>query len=254
MKEPGPVGFLARRAAAVALCAVVVVPAAASAQSRDYLLGAPYGSFTFRGGFAFARAGSDIFDEMTRDLTLEDSDFGSPAGAVDLAVRATPRFDIVLGAGFGRSTQSSEYEDFVGTDDLPIAQETEFTRIPVTASLKYYLTERGRPVGSLAWIPASFTPYVGAGGGATWYRFAQEGEFVNFETLDIFFTNLESDGWAWTWHAFGGVEKAIVPRLALVAEARYSWGSAELDPLAYEGYENIDLSGLQASLGFQVRF
>jgi hypothetical protein len=254
MKEPGLVGCLARRTGVLALCALIFLPVGLSAQSRDYLLGMPYGSLTLRGGFAFARGGSDIFDEMTRDLTLDGGDFHSPAGAVDLAIRVMPRLDLVIGAGYGRSSATSEYEDFVGTDDLPIVQETEFTRIPVTGSVKYYLTERGRRVGSLAFVPASFSPYVGAGGGATWYRFAQQGEFVNFETLDIFFTNLESDGWAWTWHAFGGIEKAIVPRLALVAEARYSFGSAELDPLAYDGYEDIDLSGLQASLGFQVRF
>jgi len=238
----------------VALCAIVALPLAVSAQSRDYLLGMPYGSFTLRGGFGFARAGSDIFDEMTRDLTLDRSDFNSPVGGVDVAIRVAPRFDVVLGAGYGRSSATSDYADFIGTDDLPIVQETEFTRVPLTASVKYYVTDRGRQVGSLAWVPSSFSPYIGAGAGATWYRFAQEGEFVNFETLDIFFANLESSGWALTWHAFGGIEKTILPRIALVAEARYLFGSAELDPLAYEGYDNIDLSGLQASLGFQVRF
>jgi hypothetical protein len=254
MTESRPIGKVARRFAAIALCAIVVTPVAAPAQSRDYLLGSPYGSVTFRGGFAFARAGSDIFEEMTRDLTLDDGDFNAPAGALDLAIRVAPRFDIVLGAGYVRSSESSEYRDFVGTDDLPISQETEFTRVPLTGSLKFYLTEPGRRVGSLAWIPASFSPYVGAGGGATWYQFAQQGEFVNFETLDIFFVNIESDGWAWTWHAFGGIEKSILPRLALIGEARYSFGSTGLDPLAYDGYEDIDLSGLQASVGLQVRF
>lgn len=254
MKKPDPIGSVARRTAVLTLISILATPVLAEAQSRDYLIGTPYGSLTVRGGFAFARAGSDLFDELTTDLTLNRGDFSSPAGAVDLGIRVAPRFDLVLGAGYQRSAETSEYRDFEGTDDLPISQETQFTRVPLTASLKYYLTERGRSVGSLAWIPASLAPYVGAGAGATWYRFAQRGELVNFETLDIFAVNLQSDGWAWTWHAFGGVEKSILPRLALIGEARYSWGSTGLDPLAYDGYEDIDLSGLQASVGFQVRF
>lgn len=254
MRDPGPVAFSARRIAVLALVALIVVPAVAAAQSRDYLLRKPYGSWTFRGGFGIAGANSDLFDEMTRDLTLDDGDFNAPTGAMDLAIRINPRLDFVLGAGFQRSSTSSEYRDFVGEDDLPILQTTTFTRVPVTGSFKFYVTERGRSVGSLAWVPASISPYIGAGGGATWYRFAQQGEFVNFDTLDIFFIDIASDGWAWTWHAFGGVEKTIVPRVALVGEARYLWGSAPLDPLAYDGYENLDLSGFQATVGLQVRF
>ncbi|MGH7128128.1 MAG: hypothetical protein ACREIV_06140, partial [Planctomycetaceae bacterium] len=112
--------------------ALLVLPAGVSAQARDYLLFTPHGSFGVRGGLALARAGSDVFDEITNDFTLERSDFASFSGAADLAIRANRRFDVVLSGGYMRSAPQSEYREFVGTDDLPIQQETRLTRVPLT--------------------------------------------------------------------------------------------------------------------------
>src|SRR5690606_13299514 len=122
---------VARRVMLVVLAVVIAVPAGAAAQGRDYLLGQPYGSFGLRGGFALARAGSDVFDQITDDFTLERNDFYSFAGGADLAIRLTNRFDAVLGAAYMRSSAPSEDREFVGTDDLPIEQTTRLTRVPL---------------------------------------------------------------------------------------------------------------------------
>jgi hypothetical protein len=253
MTRCNPIRSRARRALPCALIALAVLPVASAAQSRDYLLGAPHGSLTLRGGFAFARAGSDLYDDVIDQFTLERGDFSGFSAAADLAIRATSRFDVVLSGGFAQSSESSEYREFVGTDDLPIRQQTQLMRVPLTASLKGYLTPRGREIGSLAWVPARVAPFVGAGGGVTWYQFEQTGEFIFMETFDIFEDKLVSDGWAPTWHVLGGVDVALGPRFAVVGEARYAWASADLEQ-DFEGYEPIDLSGLQTTIGFQVRF
>lgn len=243
----------ARSAVAVALVALAGVPMTTSAQSRDYLLGRPDGSIGLRGGFAFAMANSDIFDEVTDLFTLQRGDFSGFSGALDVSIAASSRFDVVVSGGFAHSSEDSEYRDWVGEDDLPIRQRTELTRVPLTVSVKGYLTPRGREVGTLAWVPERFVPFVGAGGGAMWYRFEQAGEFIFFETSDIFQDELRSDGWAPTLHALGGVDVALGPRIVLEGEARYVWASTDLD-LDFEGYGPIDLSGFQTTVGVKVRF
>ncbi len=228
-------------------------PAAAQGAGDGFLFREPVASLVVRGGFGHANAGSDLFAFATEQLTLERGDFSGPMVGVDLAVRVHPRVDVGVGAAFIGSEARSEFRDWIGADDLPIEQTTTFQRVPLTANVKAYLTPRGRSVGNFAWIPARFAPYVGAGAGAMWYRFQQQGEFVDFETLDIFEDELESSGWAPAAHALAGLDFTLTPRLGLSAEARYSWARAQPGG-AFELFEPIDLSGLSASIGLQLRF
>lgn len=239
-------------------CAVVAatlsLPSAAEAQGGSgFRFKPPVGSFTIRGGFAAPRASSQIFDFTREQLTLEKSDFNSTAWGADLAIRVADRADIVLGVGLTYSRTGSEFRDFVDLDDLPIQQTTKFVRVPTTLSLKWYLGDRGRSVGRFAWIPASFSPYVGAGGGVLWYEFEQEGDFVDIETLDIFFDIIESSGTTGTGHVFLGSDLSLSPRFALTGEGRYSFGNVRMDQ-DFIGFDNIDLSGFQVTLGIAVRF
>jgi opacity protein-like surface antigen len=144
--------------------------------------------------------------------------------------------------------------DWVDNNDLPIEQQTEFTRVPVTASVRYFLMDRGQEIGSLSWIPTKWAPYIGAGGGRVFYEFKQTGDFVDFVDLSIFYYDNLSEGWAWIGHVFGGLQWALSPQWILSAEARYSLADADLDRPAYSGYEPIDLSGFQATMGFGIRF
>ena len=146
----------------------------------------------------------------------------------------------------------------MGADDLPIEHETEFTRVPVTLSVRYFLLDRGRSIGSLSWIPTRWAPYIGAGGGRMYYKFSQAGEFINFLDPDwpIFRDEISSSGWAWVGHLFGGIQYALSPQLVVTGEARYSLADTDLErgSGAYSGYEPIDLSGFRGSIGFGVRF
>ena len=139
-------------------------------------------------------------------------------------------------------------------DDLPIHQVTKFRRIPVTVSLKTYLWDRGRSIGRFAWVPRAWAPYVGAGGGYVWYSFEQEGDWVDYEDLAIFWDNFLSEGGAGTFHFFAGADYSISERLLLTGEGRYSFASADLDRDFYDEFDKIDLAGFQATIGISVRF
>ena len=236
--------------------AVLLVGGATSsfAQSSGdgYLFHRPDVTLSVRGGYSRAAASSDVFDEVTRNLTLDRGDFSGLAVGGDLAVPIANRVDLVLAGGYSRSNHKSEFRDFVDNNDLPIEQTTTFERIPITANLRINLSEPGRSIGSLAWIPSRVVPYVGAGVGAMHYGFRQKGDFVDFNTNAVFPSTLESSGWAFVGQAMAGVDYNFTSKLGLSLDARYLHAKGELDS-SFKGYDRIDLSGLTATVGLSVR-
>jgi hypothetical protein len=245
-------------AAAVAM-STVGSPLGAQSAGKGFLFQEPRWTLSVRGGIDRPNAGSDIFEFVTTELTLDRSDFvGFNVGA-DLAYSLRPRLDLTFSAGYARSSDPSESAKYLGTDDLPILQTTTFSRLPLTVGLKAYILPRGEAIGSLAWIPSRFSPFVGAGGGAMHFTFEQEGEWVDEQTdpMEIFNDALRADGWAPTAHVLGGFDFALSPRWGVTTEARYTWGRGVLGQDFdddYQGWHRIDLSGLSATMGLHVRF
>jgi len=229
------------------------VPVAAQSSGDGYLFRTPRVQLGFRGGFAVAAAGSEVFDFAREELTLDKSDFNGGSIGFDLALRASERLDVVLGFSSSSSTTRSEFREWVGEDDLPIEQETTFRRRPVTLSARYFFSDRGRRISRFAWIPNGLAPYVIGGVGTMWYEFSQDGDFVDFEDLGIFTTRFESSGWSAMAHLGGGVEASLSPRLLLSLDGRYEVASTRLSQ-DFVDFDDIDLSGFQVSLGLALRF
>ena len=238
-----------------AVLAFPLAPALTRAQGtgEGFFFKEPVATWALRAGFDHANARSDIFSFTSRELTVDRGDFSGFTIASDVNFRVSPRLGVVLGASYSGSSTPSEFRDFVGEDDLPIEQTTSFKRVPITASLKAYLTPRGRSVGSFAWIPTKVAPYLGAGGGAMWYRFRQNGEFVDPETLDVFRDTFNSSGWTPEAHAMAGVDLSLSPRLVLTGEGRYTYAKAKLKE-DFVNFDRIDLSGFAVTAGLAIRF
>jgi opacity protein-like surface antigen len=225
---------------------------------RDFMFGKPRATLSLNMGYGVARAGSDIFQEMDTLLTLGRSDFDSPVVGGSLAFYLNDRFDLSFQVGFSRSETWSEYIDWV--EDLgdgreaPIEQKTRFTRVPMTASVLYYPFDRGRQLSRFAWVPTTWSPYVGLGGGRVYYSFQHRGDFLDFEDFSIFTGDFRSSGYAWTGHALAGAQFALSAQIILSAEGRYSWADAELDRANFRDFQPIDLSGFQLTAGIGVRF
>jgi outer membrane protein W len=240
---------------AIAFAALTAVASIARAQDmgNGFLFGAPSGSFVVRGGWATARASSDLFSFTTDELTLKRADFSSPSGEADLAFNLGPQTQIVASASLATRNVRSEFRHFIDNNDLPIEQTTNFARVPLTLSIKRYLTPTGRSIGKFAWIPSRFAPYVGVGGGAMYYRFRQSGDWIDFKTMDVFTDQYESDGWATTVNAQTGIDYSLNPRFALTGEARYTWAKGSLSQ-DFQGFQKLDLSGFSTSIGVAVRY
>ena len=243
-----------RRATLLVALLAIGVSARAQDGGTGFLFKEPSWSLAIRGGFAMPTAGSDLFALATSQFTLNRSDFRSLDGSAELAFRVKSRLDLVFGAAISGMSKASESRGWKGSDNLPIAQTTNFRRMPVSLSARYYLQPRGRTIGHFAWVPASYAAYVGAGVGMTNYDFDQSGEFVDSTTKKILPGDLHSGGWAPMAQALAGIDWSIGPRWALTTEAKYVTASASLDPKDFSGFHRLDLSGFSTSIGFYVRF
>ncbi len=218
-----------------------------------FAFGAPRGFFAIKFGLYAPRAESDIFVFNAEQLTLDLSSYNAPLIGVDFGYSVNDRVDIVIGFEFSSSSPVSEMRDFIDEFGAPITQQTRLRQAPITVSVRFNLMERGRSVGSFAWVPNSVVPYVGVGGGINWWRYEQFGDFVDFADFTIFTDHFRTQGWEPIVHAFGGLDWAVSPRFVLEFEGRYSWAEGQLAP-AFVGFEPIDLAGFRGMVGASFRF
>lgn len=220
----------------------------------DFLFHQPKATISFNLGFNLPGAGSEVFDEAFDVYTLDKGDLTSFLIGGGVSVFVNDRLDVGFDFSYASSKNWVEYVEFVDNNDLPIEHEVRFTQVPLTLSAKYFLMSRGREVGNLSWIPTSWAPYIGVGGGRTYYEFEQAGDFIDYVDFSVFSSTFLSEGWAWVGHALAGVQWSISPQWVISAEGRYAFANAEMDRPAYRDYDKIDLSGFNGSIGFGIRF
>ncbi|MYG80317.1 MAG: hypothetical protein F4187_00425 [Gemmatimonadetes bacterium] len=258
MKRLAATRFQITRTALAGLALLSVGAPMVSAQGDGFLLGVPRVTMTFMAGYVQPRAASggdaqSLWDLTREELTVDTRDLGGTSLGGQLGIRVSERFDLTVAFSYNYSETRSEFRDWVDQDELPIEQTTRFVTAPVTVGLKAYLLDRGRSFGRYAFVPRTWNPYLGLAGGLVYYRFQQHGDFVDFETLDIFNDNFLSQARAPTVHFLGGVDVAVNQRLLLVGEGRYALGTAPLDS-DFVGFPDLDLAGFQFNLGLSLRY
>jgi hypothetical protein len=214
----------------------------------DFLFGRPDGMLGIRGSFVASRAGSDWYDFVTDQLTLDRKDFKTAAIGSDLGITINPRLDVVAGFDYSQLRRASEYRRLVDNNRLPIEQQTLLRNVSLTGGVKFALTERGREVSRLAWVPRKYVPYVAAGGGAMWYQVRQFGDFVDYLDYSVFPDVFESKGWTPSAHVAGGIDIRVLRRGYVTFDARYLWAAGDLGA-EWVDFDPIDLSGFRLSVG-----
>lgn len=248
----------------MALLVLLGSGASASAQNRqvpppnprptpDFLFGAPKGSASLRGSLLAPRGGSDWFDFVSDQLTLDTNDFNAPAVAFDVGIVIGPRVEAVAGFEFSQKQVPSEYRDWVDNNRLAIEQTTTLKQMNISGSVKVPLLPRGRQISQLAWLPRRFVPYAGAGGGVMRYEMEQIGDFVDFVDLSVFPDVFRSKGWTPSGHVFAGVDVRVFRRLYATVDGRYLWAAGDLGS-DWIDFDPIDLSGRRISFGVNVIF
>lgn len=219
-----------------------------------YLFRRPQGSFTLRGGLTQPTASSDVFNDSRQFLTINRGDFLSGSVSGDIGIRVADRLSLQFNGGFSKRSVASEFRDWEDNDGLPIEQMTSLTRVPFMVGMRFDLTAPGRKVSRLAYIPSKITPYVTAGGGMMWYKYRQEGSFVDFRSLDVFDSRLESSGTTGAAYGALGADFSIRPTFAITTEVRYDMARAQMDRQSFSGFNKIDLSGVNATVGLTFRY
>ncbi|OLC88634.1 MAG: hypothetical protein AUI86_03235 [Gemmatimonadetes bacterium 13_1_40CM_3_66_12] len=251
-------GWLMRstRCAVLLLTATAVAtisrPSHAQTAGDGFLFRVPVGTWSVRGGFDHAFASGDLFNFVTKQLTIDRSDFSSATFGSNVAVRVSPVTDIVFDISYASVSRLSEFRDWVDQNNLPIQQRTSLRRVPITLGVRHYLSARGRAIGRFAWIPAAHDTYVGLGAGLMQYRFHQIGDFVDPQTLNVFPDEFESKAWTPVLHALAGVDLGLARFLMVNGEARYTWARGPMGR-DYVGFHRIDLSGLSLTAGLSLR-
>src|SRR5439155_459475 len=83
-------------------------------------------------------------------------------------------------------------------------------------------------------------------------RRLQIGDFVDFQTLNVFPDEFESKTWTPVLHALAGLDLGLGRFLLLNGEARYTWARGPMGR-DYVGFKRIDLSGLAVTAGLSLR-
>lgn len=237
--------------------ALVMAPAVLAGQATppDFQFRAPTISLTLKGGMFLPRAGSDVFDFTTEQLTLDRSDFRSPSGGGEVGVWFGNRAEMVVGFDLSQVTRTSELRDWVEENGDPILQDTRFSSGPTGyVGGKVYLLPVGDQFGQFVWIPRTLNAHIGGGLGRTSYTFHQWGDFVDEEEETIFTGDFTSKGASLMYYASGGVDVRFLQRTYLTLEGKYQWADARLTSSNFSGFEPIDLSGLRLSVGLSFRY
>ena len=243
--------YVALLLAATAIGAVTR-PLHAQSAGDGFMFQKPLFTFGLRGGFDRAFASSDVFSFVTKQLTIDRGDFSSTTFGTSLALPLSASNDIVLDVSYANVSRRSEFRDWVDQNDLPIEQTTSLRRVPVTVGLRHYLSTRGRSIGRFAWIPAHHTTYIGLAAGLMQYRFHQVGDFVDFQTLNVFPDQFDSKAWTPVAHALVGMDLSLGRVVMLTGEARYTWARGPMSR-DFVGFNRIDLSGISVTAGFAIR-
>jgi opacity protein-like surface antigen len=238
---------------------VVAVPAKAQdapprpSAGNGFLFHEPTGTFSLRGGYSRANAGSDLFALQEKQLTIGPRGFDALSLGLDLGFNVSRRLDVGVTLDGTTRSHGSEYRNFLDNNNQPIKQTTSLSTVGLSANLKYDLQDRGRAISNFAWIPSHYVPYVGVGAGVIRYDFTQKGDFIDFQTNAVNSDQLNASNWGAMAQLFSGLSYTLSPRWSLLTEARYTLSSASLNK-DYTDLGRIDLSGLSLNVGTSIRF
>ena len=195
------------------------------------------------GGFA-PRGDSDLFDDVDELFAVRPRDFNGFTGGIEYSLGLGDRVELGFHLdGYGRTVTSS-YRDFERGDGSPIFQDLQLNIVPLGASLRFL------PAGRRA----RFSPYIAAGADVFFYKYEEQGEFVDFtsEDLEISSDAFVSEGAAAGFHAAVGLRVPVSHDFSVTGEVRYQQARTRMNDDF--SLNRLDLSGTSATLGVHLRF
>ena len=199
-------------------------------------------------GFRVLDVTSELFAANEFDFGITDNDFvtGGYGFAFDFAV--LPRVDVSIGFDSGDAKTFGSYLDFVYDD----GGEIEHTaRLAMT---ELSLGVRLRLLGAASRV----RPYLIGGVTGAYYRYTEIGDFVDFDTGDIYYDAFEEKSFLPGFFAGAGADVAVVRlrdggRVELFGEFRYARSEGEHAD-GFDGFGDLRLDRSGGLFGVRFRW
>lgn len=200
--------------------------------------------FRVRAGLYELEGDSDYWDDAAFEFTGDVDDFEDVVAGLDYRLGlGNGRLGLLISAsGYGGESDRA-YRDFTDNFGDEIVHTATLDIAAFTAGLTIHLAPRH----------AAVQPYVGAGGGVYLYDLEERGEFIDFDTFEIFDEVFITDGNATGYFFLAGIDIPVSQNLALFAEGRWHRAEDELSD-DFDGLGDIDLGGREISAGLAFTF
>jgi opacity protein-like surface antigen len=197
------------------------------------------GEFRLRLGAFRPEGDSEYWRDKQLDFTGDASDLESASFGLDYLLGLNNQLSLMFSGSYFQGDTTQSYRDFTDNFGDRIRHDTTLDIGSATVGLVFHFTGPDSPV----------IPYIGAGGGAYFWRLEENGDFIDFNRNDeIFNARLRSDGTAFGGYALVGLEAPLSRNLSIFAEGRWTKVDADLKD-DFEGFGKIDLSGREVAAG-----
>jgi opacity protein-like surface antigen len=226
---------------------------------------------TFKVGYFFPKASSDLWELEFDQMSFEKGDFQDTVFCFTYEYFLSNQISLSLSLDGYSEKKAGNYINYVADivgDEIyafdygqgsSIAHVFTVSITPLQASVK--LTPLGRR--------ASIIPYIGGGVGAYIWTVRMQGDTIDFsdprwfydEALDeevigypVYPTDIRVESkFSIGFHGFVGVMVPVANRISVEGEFKFNYASGNLDPY-FQGFENFDLSGYQVTVGINYWF
>lgn len=198
------------------------------------------GAFRLRLGSFLPEGSSEYWEDKEDEFTGDVGDLENVSFGADYLLSLSPRVSLQFGGSVYEGDTTQAYLDFVDNFGDEIRHDTTLSIASANLGVVLNLTGPDSPI----------IPYIGAGAGAYFWQLEEDGDFIDFGTVDdeIFSATLQSEGVAFGYYGLVGLEAPLSPRFSLFAEGRWTQAEDELsDDL--EGLGDVDLSGREFAVG-----
>ena len=195
------------------------------------------------GGFG-PRGHSDLFDDVNELYAVGRRDFRGLSGGIEYSLGLPDHVELGIHLDGNGRTITSSYADFEREDGSPIFQDLRLNIVPLGATVRFL------PAGRRARL----SPYVAAGGDVFFYKYEEQGEFIDFftEDLEISSDAFVSEGAAFGFHVAAGLRVPVSHDFSMTGEVRYQQARTGMDDDFFQN--RLDLSGTSVTLGMHLRF
>lgn len=200
------------------------------------------------GGFRVLNVASDLFEANEYDFGITDDDFLTGGFGFEFDVAVLPRVDVSLGFDTGDAETLGSYLDFVFEDGGEIEHSARLAMTELSLGVRLRLLGGSAPV----------RPYVIGGVSGAYYRYTEIGEFVDFDTADIYYDEFEEKSFLPGFFVGAGADVAVVRlpdggRVELFGEFRYARAEGEHTE-GFAGFGDLRLDRSGGLFGFRVRW